>query len=71
MFSEQGLILFLDKIVSHLIMLLNIIRPKNEIPAFPAKAGKNLWLSSFSSQFPKRLIFQLFQRAEEHGIIDQ
>ena len=36
----SSLVLFLDKIIFHLIMLLIITRPKNKIPAFPAKAGE-------------------------------
>jgi len=37
-------ILFLDKIIFHLIMLLTIIRPKIEFHLFQPKKEKNLWL---------------------------
>ena len=52
-------ILFLDKIIFHLIMQLIIIRPKNKIPALPAKAGE------------KPMVFQLFQPISEKGLIFQ
>ena len=55
----SSLILSSDKIVFHLTMPLNVIRSKNKIPVFPAKAGKILRFFSFSSKFWQRLIFQL------------
>ena len=44
-----SLMLFLDKIIFHLIISLIIVRPKDNIPAFPAKAEE------------KAMVFQLFQ----------
>ena len=56
----SSLILFLDKIVFHLIMPLIIIRPRHKFPAFPAKAGENLEFSSFSSQLLKQVVIFSF-----------
>ena len=47
--------LFLDKIIFHLIISLLIISPKDNIPAFPAKAGEN------------PMVFKLFQPISEKG----
>ena len=41
-------------------MPLSITRPKNKIPAFPARAGKNLWFYSFTSQIRKKAHFPAF-----------
>ena len=47
------LILFLEKIIFHIIMLLLIVRPRNKIPAFPAIAGE------------KPIFFQFFKPNSE------
>jgi len=47
-------ILFLDKTICRLIMVLIVRRPKNKIPAFP-KAGE------------KPMVYQLFQPNSEKG----
>ena len=43
-------------------MVLDILRPKNKIPAFPAKAGEQTYgFPVFEPNSEERFIFQLFQ----------
>jgi len=41
-------------------MLLIVRRPKNKIPAFPAKAAGSLWFPSYSSHILKKAHFPAF-----------